>query len=150
MKAKLKIVLFSHLSDISYSDPKMIHNRTNFIKWLMNKHDDIKVEIDPDIEWEEFTKTRFYIDSDRPLKKLFKVITYDGIVKGMVDANLKYAEILDQLETEITEGKWGANPPKILLRKERYLLVYNPVRESAGKYEISEPMEMVEPSQLIL
>ena len=56
-----KMVIMSHLSDIqeTHSGDKDLNNRINFIKTLLLKIND-KTEINPETEWEEFTKTRFY------------------------------------------------------------------------------------------
>lgn len=64
LKIKVRIIMMSHLSDIQEGfgsmDSNEFNNRVNFVKWLMNKYDDLNTEINADIEWEEFSKTRFF------------------------------------------------------------------------------------------
>ena len=64
LEAKVKMVIMSHLSDIqdgfNYMDSNDLNNRINFIKSLILKYDDTNTVINPEVEWEEFTKTRFY------------------------------------------------------------------------------------------
>jgi hypothetical protein len=64
LELKIVMVIMSHLSDIqdgfNSMDSNELNNRINFIKSLLLKYHDTNTEINPDIEWEEFTKTRFY------------------------------------------------------------------------------------------
>lgn len=66
MKEKLRLVIMSHLSDIQCEvsdgkpDIRVVNNRINFIKSLIQKHTDLKGEIDVNAEWEAFTKTNKY------------------------------------------------------------------------------------------
>jgi len=64
LESKVKMVIMSHLSDIQEGfnsmDSNDLNNRINFVKSLLLKYDDTNTEINPDVEWEEFTKTRFY------------------------------------------------------------------------------------------
>jgi len=61
---KVRMVIMSHLSDIQDAqnsmDSKELNNRINFVKSLIMKYHDTNTEINPNFEWEEFTKTRFY------------------------------------------------------------------------------------------
>lgn len=61
LKTSIKMVIMSHLSDVqeTHSGDKDLNNRINFAKSLLMKIND-KTEIDPEAEWEAFTKTRFY------------------------------------------------------------------------------------------
>ena len=54
MTAQLSMVMMSHLSDISESDPKN-RKRAEFVKYLIMKYVPNK-EIDPDQEWSEYTQ----------------------------------------------------------------------------------------------
>lgn len=68
MKAKLSIVLISHLSDVNMETSligcvkpeakseiqQTIHNRVNFCKHLLNKYSDTSIEIDADDEYTEW------------------------------------------------------------------------------------------------
>lgn len=64
LETKVKMVIMSHLSDIqdgfNSMDSNDLNNRINFIKSLILKYDDTNTVINPEVEWEEFTKTRFY------------------------------------------------------------------------------------------
>ena len=62
MKVKVKIVIFSHLSDVqegfncaySWEENNERNKRINFVKWLIQKYLDLEVEIDPDKDYKEF------------------------------------------------------------------------------------------------
>lgn len=64
LEAKVKMIIMSHLSDIQDGFNSMdfndLNNRINFVKSLILKYDDINTVINPEVEWDEFTKTRFY------------------------------------------------------------------------------------------
>ncbi len=55
----------SHLSDTQHEIEYGItanantNRRINFVKFLMMKYTDLTKEIDADVEWEEFTKTKW-------------------------------------------------------------------------------------------
>lgn len=57
----IKMVIMSHLSDTQemFPDKPIFNNHINFAKYLLTKIND-NTQIDPDAEWEAFTKTRFY------------------------------------------------------------------------------------------
>jgi len=62
MKVKVRIVMMSHLSDISVLRPynqemsENIQNKINFIKFLLLNFPDTNVEINPEKEYEVFQK----------------------------------------------------------------------------------------------
>lgn len=66
METKVSMIIMSHLSDIQEGDYSMGENnveylrneRINFIKWLVLKYPDTRVEIDPNAEYAEFEKNR--------------------------------------------------------------------------------------------
>ena len=64
LELKVRMVMMSHLSDIQEGfnsmDYNEFNNRVNFVKWLMNKHEDLNTLIDPEVDWDEFSKTRFF------------------------------------------------------------------------------------------
>lgn len=66
MAEKLSRVIMSHLSDVQSEveigkpNKKCIMNQTNFVKFLITRHTDLKSEIDVNAEWDAFTKTRFF------------------------------------------------------------------------------------------
>lgn len=64
LELKVRMVMMSHLSDIQEGfnsmDSNEFNNRVNFIKWLMNKYEDLNTLIDPEVDWDEFSKTRFF------------------------------------------------------------------------------------------
>lgn len=64
LELKVKMVMMSHLSDIQEGfnsmDYNEFNNRVNFVKWLMNKYEDLNTLIDPEVDWDEFSKTRFF------------------------------------------------------------------------------------------
>jgi hypothetical protein len=64
LETKARMVIMSHLSDIqdgfNSMDSNDLNNRINFVKSLILKYDDTNTVINPEVEWEEFTKTRFY------------------------------------------------------------------------------------------
>lgn len=57
MKTSVRLIIMSHLSDLqeggSDSYQKMVPT-VNFIKWMLLRHKDITVEVDPDQEFAEF------------------------------------------------------------------------------------------------
>lgn len=62
MKVKVKMVIFSHLSDVQegfnctykFEEVTERNKRINFVKWLIQKYPDLEVEIDPDKDYKEF------------------------------------------------------------------------------------------------
>lgn len=56
-KVKLQIVIHSHLSDAKIEmtyDKETAKRRIDFVKFLINRHDDLNEEIDADAEYSEF------------------------------------------------------------------------------------------------
>mgnify|MGYP001616958708 CR=1 FL=1 len=53
----------SHLSDIQTGllTRLDVHNRCNFIKWIMLTHKDLRAEIDSSAEWIKFTQSKFFV-----------------------------------------------------------------------------------------
>lgn len=65
MDLKLKSTIMSHLSDVQTGllTDKDVQNRLNFVKYLIqwsSKHNHLNEYINPDKEWEDFTKTKYY------------------------------------------------------------------------------------------
>lgn len=65
MILKVKMIIMSHLSDVqdtlgfsdySQSEIKDQRHRLNFAKFLLLKHPNTEVEVDPEVEAEEFEK----------------------------------------------------------------------------------------------
>ena len=63
MKAKLSLIIHSHLSDIQtgFLVSNDVNNKINFVKWLILKHSDLNAEINLTDEWEAFMQTRFFV-----------------------------------------------------------------------------------------
>ncbi len=63
MKLSVKMIIFSHLSDVQ-ENPTSEFNRgkLNFVKFLLQRHPDTGVKVDADYEWETFQK-EFPIES---------------------------------------------------------------------------------------
>jgi hypothetical protein len=59
---KTSVVIAHHLSDVQTGllDAKLAYNKLQFVKWLIFHNPNLTVEINPDYEWESFTKTHFY------------------------------------------------------------------------------------------
>ncbi len=57
MKLSVKMIIFSHLSDVQ-ENPTSEFNRgkLNFVKFLLQRHPDTGVKVDADYEWTEFKK----------------------------------------------------------------------------------------------
>ena len=55
---KVRLVVMSHLSDVqemaSTGDTQEIRQRINFVKYLIQKYNDLNTDIMPDDEWEQF------------------------------------------------------------------------------------------------
>lgn len=73
MEVKLSIILTSHLSDIQCElglpATGFTSRKINFIKYLIFKYPDTRVEVDPNKEWEEFEK-KFPLIQDMLVEKL--------------------------------------------------------------------------------
>jgi len=67
MTTTLSLVINSHLSDVQTGllSRLDIHNRCNFIKWLILINKDLRSEIDANKEWNIFTKSRFFVPENK-------------------------------------------------------------------------------------
>lgn len=59
---RVGMMICSHLSDLGTGllDATDIHNRTNFLKWLIQRYPNTDTWVCSDQEWEQFTQTRFF------------------------------------------------------------------------------------------
>ena len=57
MKLSVKMIIFSHLSDVQENSNNKYNNvKLNFVKFLLQRHPDTGVKVDADYEWETFMK----------------------------------------------------------------------------------------------
>ncbi len=59
---RVGMMICSHLSDLGTGllDATDIHNRTNFLKWLIQRYPNTDTWVSSDDEWKQFTETRFF------------------------------------------------------------------------------------------